>query len=63
MVVAMVVLLKMGIGIPTVVVLHVVRRKLIYLLARLMERIQRGALLTMVLMIDKYGFRSQVQAR
>ncbi|CAL5067900.1 unnamed protein product [Urochloa decumbens] len=50
-------------GIPTVVVLHVVRRRLKCPLARLMERIQRGALLAMVLMRDKYGFRSQVQAR
>jgi hypothetical protein len=60
MVVAVVVLLKMGIG---VVVLHVVQRKPKYLLTCLMERIQRGVLLAMVLMRDKYGFRSQVQAR
>jgi len=63
MVVAVAVLLKMGIGMPTVVVLHVVQKKLKYLLTCLMERIQRGALLAMVLMRDKYGFRSQVQAR
>lgn len=43
-----------GIGMPTVVVLHVVRRKLKHLLARLMERIQRGALLAMVLMRCDY---------
>jgi hypothetical protein len=52
MVVAVVVLLKMGIG---VVVLHVVQRKPKYLLTCLMERIQRGVLLAMVLMRCYYS--------
>ncbi|AQK43793.1 Regulator of nonsense transcripts UPF3 [Zea mays] len=50
-------------GTPTVVAFHVDQRKLKYLQVCLMRRIQRGALLAMVLMRDKYGFRSQVQAR
>nr|CAB3487113.1 unnamed protein product [Digitaria exilis] len=49
-------------GIPTVGV-RVVRRKLKYQLACLMQKIQSEALLAMVLMRDKYGFRSQVQDR
>jgi len=39
---------------PTVVVPHVLQRKPKYLLACLMERIQRGALLAMVLMRCDY---------
>ena len=48
-------LLIQGIGMPTVVVLHVVQKKLKYLLTCLMERIQRGALLAMVLMRCDYS--------
>ncbi|SPT18474.1 unnamed protein product [Triticum aestivum] len=50
-------------GMPTAVVRHVGRRRWKSLLLHLMESLQRGALLAMWLMRDKYGFKSQVQDR